>query len=42
MQTNLPHWLDALFEQVKVTVSCEVTRSHQMAVEFPELLHLSD
>ena len=41
-QTNLPHRFDALLEEVEVTVSREVTRPYQMAVELPELLHLSN
>lgn len=37
----LPHGFDPLLEQVEVTVSAQVTWTHQMTVEPPELLHLT-
>lgn len=36
----LPHGFDPLLEEVEVTVSTQVTRTDQMTVESPKLLHL--
>lgn len=38
----LPHGFDSLFKQVEVRVASQISRSHQVTVEFPELLHRCD
>lgn len=37
---HLPHRFNSFFEEMKVTVACQVPRADHVAVELPELLHL--
>lgn len=39
--TDLPHGFNALLEEVKVTMACQVTGTDHVTIETPELLHLS-
>jgi hypothetical protein len=36
----LPHRFNPFFEEMKVTVACQVPRTYHVAVKLPELLHL--
>lgn len=37
---HLPHRFNSFFEEMKVTVACQVPRAYHVAVKLPELLHL--
>lgn len=40
MKTHLPHGFNTLFEQVEVTVACQVAWPDHVTIETPELFHL--
>lgn len=40
MSTYLPHGFNTLFEEVEVTMACQVTWPDHVTIETPELLHL--
>lgn len=39
-RAHLPHGFNAFFEEVEVTMTCQIARSDHVTIETPELLHL--
>ena len=40
MCIHLPHGFNTLFEEVEITVACQVTWPNHVTIETPKLLHL--